>query len=534
YMPNEQLAGRPRYSSDIYAAGMVALRAVTGRSPCKLPEDIRSGEICWRDRAPHISAPLADVITKMTCYDFRERYTTAAETLSALADIEPEILASAVMEGPAVAVEPLANLHEPTFGKVATTANVILFPLGKGTAEWSVAVTDLSEDHGTQGSVPMVAEDPQVTEPTSVVALPRPGFQGAGFQSPEIPPPPASQQPFPSDLLDSLAHDHIMTASVAIQGSESSDVSMTSESLSVDEYCSQGDKFFQDQQYGRAITAYGLSLRAHPDDYILWFKQAMALEYLNRHQEAIACYHKVLKLQPQDYLAWSKLGKALETLEQYDEAVDAYTQVLQIQPQNYWAWHDQGRALEAAQQIETAIASYDRAIQLKPDFQLAIDRRKRLLTQLKEVDRLYHLQHYDEALQSCLETVQTNPDDPLAWLTQGMTLENAQYYQAAVDAYEKVIALDPQDTLAQFRRGGVLEKLGRYQEAAIAYRSVTRLQADNHWAWNDLGRMLETLQHCDHAMVAYNKAITLQPTLDTAIAGRDRMIRHLQQRASMA
>ncbi|MEB3229645.1 MAG: serine/threonine-protein kinase, partial [Leptolyngbyaceae bacterium] len=42
YMPNEQLAGRPRYSSDIYAAGMVALRAVTGRSPCKLPEDIRS------------------------------------------------------------------------------------------------------------------------------------------------------------------------------------------------------------------------------------------------------------------------------------------------------------------------------------------------------------------------------------------------------------------------------------------------------------------------------------------------------------
>ena len=88
YMPNEQLAGRPRYSSDIYACGMVALRAVTGCSPSKLPENIRTGEIAWRDRASHISEGFGEILDRMTRYDFRERYTTAQETLNALTALE--------------------------------------------------------------------------------------------------------------------------------------------------------------------------------------------------------------------------------------------------------------------------------------------------------------------------------------------------------------------------------------------------------------------------------------------------------------
>ncbi|NEQ98272.1 MAG: tetratricopeptide repeat protein [Cyanothece sp. SIO2G6] len=564
YMPNEQLAGRPRYSSDIYAAGMVVLRAVTGRSPSKLPEEIRTGEICWRDRAPQIGDPLADIITNMTRYDFRERYVTAAETLAALAKIEPAVLATATSNmSEAIRVDTLAAPEGDYASKSLTdsrgaSAKILPFLRSGECAKTQRSVsyktgvqrTGLrrTEAHGLrpipsfsascEAQLPADStDDNTVTESMPSERLPAPRH---------LAPPPPSQMygqqakhrhesrrnTSHRDQPSSMGSSTTATSSNASSSNASSSNISSSNTSSSDHYRSQGDQHFQNQQYGHAITAYGLSLRANPDDYILWFKQAMALEHLNHHEEAIACYHKVLKLQHQDYFAWSKLGKALETLERYDEAVDAYTQVLQIQPQNYWAWHDQGRALEASQHFETAIASYDQAIQLKPDFQLAIDSRKRLLCQLQEVDRLYHLQHYDEALQSCLETVQTNPNDPLAWLTQGMTLENAQYYQAAVEAYEKVLSLDPQDTLAQFRRAGVLEKLGRYQEAAIAYRNVTRLQSQNYWAWNDLGRMLETLQRYDHAMVAYNKALALQPTLETAIAGRDRVIAQLQQRSS--
>ncbi len=39
YMPNEQLAGKPRFSSDIYAVGMLAIQCLTGVYPKKLKED---------------------------------------------------------------------------------------------------------------------------------------------------------------------------------------------------------------------------------------------------------------------------------------------------------------------------------------------------------------------------------------------------------------------------------------------------------------------------------------------------------------
>lgn len=86
YMPNEQMAGKPRFSSDIYAAGMVAIQALTGLHPRRLPEDMKTGEILWRDKAK-VSAKLADIIDTMVRCDFRQRYPTAEEALSALRDL---------------------------------------------------------------------------------------------------------------------------------------------------------------------------------------------------------------------------------------------------------------------------------------------------------------------------------------------------------------------------------------------------------------------------------------------------------------
>ncbi len=82
YMPSEQVRGRPRLSSDIYALGMTGIQALTGILPHKLPED-KDGELIWRDRV-QVSNWLADILTKMVRSDFRQRYVDATEALQAL------------------------------------------------------------------------------------------------------------------------------------------------------------------------------------------------------------------------------------------------------------------------------------------------------------------------------------------------------------------------------------------------------------------------------------------------------------------
>jgi serine/threonine protein kinase len=92
FMPNEQLGGKPRFCSDIYAVGMLGIQALTGIPANQLPEDPRTSEIIWRvkealpmDVEIQVSAQFADVVDRMVRYDYRQRYQSAAEALQALA-----------------------------------------------------------------------------------------------------------------------------------------------------------------------------------------------------------------------------------------------------------------------------------------------------------------------------------------------------------------------------------------------------------------------------------------------------------------
>ncbi|MEH1901124.1 MAG: protein kinase [Nostoc sp.] len=83
YMPNEQLNGYPKLSSDVYAVGMLGIYALTGIRPQELPKNPDTFEIIWRDRAS-VSPFLANVLDKMIRSNFKERYQTAGEALQAL------------------------------------------------------------------------------------------------------------------------------------------------------------------------------------------------------------------------------------------------------------------------------------------------------------------------------------------------------------------------------------------------------------------------------------------------------------------
>ncbi|MBR8835417.1 MAG: AAA-like domain-containing protein [Stigonema ocellatum SAG 48.90 = DSM 106950] len=86
YMPSEQQAGYPQLSSDIYAVGIIALQALTGLYPLKLPRDRNNGEISCalvQDRVK-ISPEFAEILDTMVRYDYRVRYNDATVALQAL------------------------------------------------------------------------------------------------------------------------------------------------------------------------------------------------------------------------------------------------------------------------------------------------------------------------------------------------------------------------------------------------------------------------------------------------------------------
>jgi serine/threonine-protein kinase len=104
YMPSEQVAGKPHFSSDIYAVGMVCLQALTGTNPLKLPRDSRTGELTCSllTNRITISPNVAEIIDKMVRYDYRQRYQNATEALQALEQfIRQEKTATTMLMPPA-------------------------------------------------------------------------------------------------------------------------------------------------------------------------------------------------------------------------------------------------------------------------------------------------------------------------------------------------------------------------------------------------------------------------------------------------
>lgn len=83
YAAPEQLAGRPRFASDVYAVGMIGIQALTGRYPVELPSDPLTSDLLWRDLV-ETSDDVATVLEGMTRCHLSERYATASEPLSLL------------------------------------------------------------------------------------------------------------------------------------------------------------------------------------------------------------------------------------------------------------------------------------------------------------------------------------------------------------------------------------------------------------------------------------------------------------------
>ncbi|AFY69163.1 serine/threonine protein kinase [Thalassoporum mexicanum PCC 7367] len=173
YMPSEQLAGKPRYCSDLYALGMVALQALTGCDPGELPEDAKTAEIKWRDRLGenYCHPMLAAILDKMVRYDFRNRYQSAAEILVSLDEIQNNVLASKSFGAEANIAEDLAEGETIVTGNQGLVGNTGSSPAGQdheATVVHNSTAKQYSRTTQANPSVPTQTNHPSQSSPRRV------------------------------------------------------------------------------------------------------------------------------------------------------------------------------------------------------------------------------------------------------------------------------------------------------------------------------------------------------------------------------
>lgn len=93
YVPDEQIRGKPCFSSDIYALGITAIEALTGTVPNQSQKYLHSEFVC--DEQADISFELLAILNKMVCFHVSDRYQSTQEVLDDLEKIRPSNLGDA-------------------------------------------------------------------------------------------------------------------------------------------------------------------------------------------------------------------------------------------------------------------------------------------------------------------------------------------------------------------------------------------------------------------------------------------------------
>ena len=144
YAAPEQLAGRPRYSSDLYGLGMTVIHGLTGRSPTEIPENPQTGELMWQAEAPEVSPGMAVFLQRLTYPSIYQRYASAE---AAIADLEHrETLAQPLsLEFPETTLSPIPSSRRwlgSAIVSVLVTAIVVLLRQWGGWVSLELLVYD--------------------------------------------------------------------------------------------------------------------------------------------------------------------------------------------------------------------------------------------------------------------------------------------------------------------------------------------------------------------------------------------------------
>lgn len=424
YMPKEQLLGNPRFSSDVYAVGMIGIQALTGVHPRLLPEDGNTGEVVWHDRIQQVSPEFVSILDRMVRYEFRARYVSAIDALQALRSLPAHLLESVPLPQPlpeasgAVpglerqapptatgATVPIMGVAPsptpPTAPNAAPTSEHSTPTIAAGTEPFPQPTTPSS---GSQHSEPTVAAGSEQLSPRVASSKPTVTLQGSGQQSSiKLLPIMGGVVALGASLWVVKGLLFPQTPQTASQGNSIAAVSgnKSTDPKQATELLSQADRLREAENYQEAIATYEKAIALNANEAKAHWGLCYSLNQMLKPQDAIAACDRALAINP-DYpeALWSK-GNALHQEQNYQEELKLYEKALQIKPDFADAWNNQGVALLRLNRFPEAFAALDKATQLKPNGADAWANRG---------NALFGLRRYDEAFASLEKAIEIDPN----------------------------------------------------------------------------------------------------------------------------
>ncbi len=327
YMPAEQQQSQPSFNSDIYALGIMAIEALTGKTSGQMMQDTRYGKKLLQQEAK-ISKHLTKILDKMVRPKSQDRYESVDKVLRDLSELEK----------PKFNFPRLGRTSKIIVGGAGLLMVMLVFPYAKAIF-LSIRADNLLHEKRYSDALAIYDEVVEVLPTAKIWYL----------------------RSFP---LSQLSRFDEMLASCrnAVEIEPTFYEAWSCEGLALDGL----------KRYDESIAAYEKVNEIKPDYYEAWNNKGEVLLKQKKLIAALEAFDKAKLYNPNYRFAWNNRGNALFQMKKYPEAIEAYKKAIEIDPNYKYAWNGLGNANRLLKRWQAAVSAYDKAIQIAPNFHEAL------------------------------------------------------------------------------------------------------------------------------------------------------------------
>jgi tetratricopeptide (TPR) repeat protein/tRNA A-37 threonylcarbamoyl transferase component Bud32 len=475
YMPIEQLHGKTRFNSDIYALGIIAIAALTGQSAKEIaginsPKHFLTGEIIWQHYNRKVSGNLAKIINRMVRLDYRHRYQSASEVLK---DIQSSQNKSFFW-----------IFQRPEKVHIILLAGIISFIL-VGIFSWFL-VAPRNVDHA------------KIIYEQGADKYQKQNYQGAieSFtQAIKINPDYAQAYNERGDAFYRLGNYE------KSQSDSSEAIRLNPQDANA--YYDRGFTLYTLNNYNGAIADFSQAITINSKNADAYYARGLARSQIKEKQNAIEDFNQAIAINS-DYAAaylerakiFRKQGKKLEAIKDFDEAIA-------LKPENPEYYYERGLANFQLNQRQSAKKDFSKTIELDSKHIKAYLMRGDIYTESGDTQKAYtdynqafllddkfpetyihwgkfRLRNNDieGAIKDFQKAIQLEPKEPSAYNSRGNAYLAKGLYKDAVNDYTKAIELESNYALAYYNRGLVRIDLGKIADAIEDFEKAAQFFQD--------------------------------------------------------
>jgi serine/threonine protein kinase/Flp pilus assembly protein TadD len=543
YMPLEQFHGHPRFNSDLYALGVIAIQALTGLpandiSTLRDPANPDRTEIIWHHRAPYTNPRLASIIDRLVVFDCTSRYQSATEVLNDLRMLTYQPQVDPTVFSPPV--QPVGSLPTNKLGLIlggVGASLLVLGGMGFG-ANYYFQQKSLTQAKSSyyEGAEKVQQRDYKAAISSLDEAIAKnPKYGQAYYQRCQAHYYNSNERQAIEDCTQAISYLNKeynsvgiylqvdeKTKALTVSGVQNKSPAAAVNIKNGDKILEIGGKKTDNLKLGevedllrsaRAGSSVKLKIAATDgstreltltrtklinDEFDLAYNfRGLAKFYTQDYAGAIADFDEAIRIYPNYFkyyynrgLARSKKGDKSGAIQDFDRATDNNT--------NYAAAYlERGLIRHSLGQPETAIKDFDRAIQLESN---------NAVTYYSRGVSYLALGNKQAAIGDYTKSIEIDPKYINPYLERCTERSNLGNHQGALADCNKVIELDPNFAEGYVGRGLVYQNQSDNQKSIADYTQAIKLNPKNERAYNNRAIVRRRLGDKQGAIADFQKA----------------------------